>query len=83
MSLSSVTFQQFLAFALLLILLYRYTGVVVCLTIMAAGASLWHFCYGEPLPALLVLFMIGSALGVLCHRVERYRTVQKVSRFYH
>lgn len=82
MSLWNITFQQYLAFALLLILLYRYTGVMVCLAMMAAGVSIWRFCYGEPLPAMLTLLLIGSALGVLFFYVERYRTGRKTQRYF-
>ncbi|MDU4095401.1 MAG: hypothetical protein E7H57_19365 [Pantoea sp.] len=82
MSLWNISFQHYLAFALLLVLLWRYTGVMVCLAVMALGISLWRACYGEPLPALLVLLLIGSALGMLLFCVERYRATRKVNRLF-
>lgn len=82
MSLWNISFQQYLAFALLLVLLWRYTGMMVCLAVMALGISLWRFCYGEPLPALLLLLLIGSALGMLCFCIERYRSTRKVNRVF-
>ena len=81
-SLWSFSFQQYLAFALLLVLLYRYTGMMVCLALMAVGISLWRVCYGEALPALLILLLIGSALGMLLFYAERYRTTRKTPRLY-
>ncbi|MGD8105542.1 hypothetical protein ACQE32_02500 [Pantoea sp. FN0302] len=81
-SLWNLSFQQYLAFALLLMLLYRYTGAMVCLAVMVTGASLWRVCYGEALPALLLLLLIGSALGVLIFYAERYRSMRKANRFF-
>ena len=82
MSLWSLSFQQYLAFALLLVLLYRFTGMMMCLAVITVGLSLWRVCYGEPLPALLILLLIGSALGILFFYAERYRTTRKTPRLY-
>lgn len=78
MSLWTISFQHYLAGALLLILLYRYTGMMVCLAVMAVGISFWRVCYGEPLPAMLILLLIGSALGMLLFCAERYRAGQRL-----
>ena len=81
MSLWGLNFQQLLAIALLLVLLWRYTGMMICLAVITPGASVWRFYYSEPTPAMLVLLMVGGALGMLCFCVERYRTARAPSRF--